>query len=214
VIIDDPTVGSRMGAATSAPVFQEVAQQALEYLGVPHDQPFNLAKKTNTPRPPIAEDAVSEEPGDLNALFSEVNSLPVDDPLRQQETSANVSAIVPPPTPAPAKRGVFSSLPDKIVAAFKAHGGLSMTPDTEETKPLPKSIPQTRTRPDGAVVVSASQKVAVPVFVGASLRTVVEHARGAGLRVQPVGSGLATEQVPSAGTMVPIGTEVIVRFAR
>ena len=35
-----------------------------------------------------------------------------------------------------------------------------------------------------------------------------------GLRVQPVGSGLAREQVPAAGTMVPAGTEVVVRFTR
>jgi cell division protein FtsI (penicillin-binding protein 3) len=39
VVIDTPTVGSLYGAAVSAPVFREVAQQVLEYLGVPHDQP-------------------------------------------------------------------------------------------------------------------------------------------------------------------------------
>ena len=31
---------------------------------------------------------------------------------------------------------------------------------------------------------------------------------------EPVGSGLAREQVPAAGTMVPLGTEVVVRFTR
>jgi cell division protein FtsI (penicillin-binding protein 3) len=46
------------------------------------------------------------------------------------------------------------------------------------------------------------------------LRTVLQKAAGAGLRVQPVGSGLAREQMPAAGTMVPTGTEVIVRFTR
>ncbi len=51
-------------------------------------------------------------------------------------------------------------------------------------------------------------------FVGAALRSVVERADAAGLRVQPVGSGLAREQVPAAGTMVPAGTEVVVRFSR
>jgi cell division protein FtsI (penicillin-binding protein 3) len=63
-------------------------------------------------------------------------------------------------------------------------------------------------------VVDAGQRIAVPEFIGSSLRAVVEHAGAAGLRVQPVGSGLATEQVPAAGTMVPVGTEVVVRFAR
>src|SRR5665213_3180080 len=40
VVIDTPTVGSRYGTAVSAPVFREVAQEVLEYLGVPHDQPL------------------------------------------------------------------------------------------------------------------------------------------------------------------------------
>ena len=49
VVIDNPKVGSYYGTAVSAPVFAEVAQQVLEYLGVPHDvdvqQPRTPAKK-------------------------------------------------------------------------------------------------------------------------------------------------------------------------
>jgi cell division protein FtsI (penicillin-binding protein 3) len=71
-----------------------------------------------------------------------------------------------------------------------------------------------RPRTNGGVVVDAGRRVAVPSFDGAALRTVVEEAANLGLRVQPVGSGLAKEQVPAAGTMVPSGTEVVVRFAR
>jgi cell division protein FtsI (penicillin-binding protein 3) len=54
----------------------------------------------------------------------------------------------------------------------------------------------------------------VPSFDGAALRKVVETAAGLGLRVEPVGSGIAREQVPAAGTWVPLGTEVVVRFTR
>jgi cell division protein FtsI (penicillin-binding protein 3) len=66
----------------------------------------------------------------------------------------------------------------------------------------------------GAVVVNAGLRVPVPSFEGAALRSVVERADSVGLRVQAVGSGLAREQVPAAGTMVPAGTEVVVRFVR
>ncbi len=45
VVIDTPTVGTRYGAETSAPVFAEVAQQVLEYLGVPHDQPLKTKEE-------------------------------------------------------------------------------------------------------------------------------------------------------------------------
>jgi cell division protein FtsI (penicillin-binding protein 3) len=66
----------------------------------------------------------------------------------------------------------------------------------------------------GAVTVSSGPEVAVPSFEGAALRTVVEKAGEAGLRVQLLGSGLAREQRPAAGTMVPQGSEVVVRFTR
>ena len=65
-----------------------------------------------------------------------------------------------------------------------------------------------------AVVVNAGLRVPVPSFDGAALRTVVEGADAVGLRVQAVGSGLAREQAPVAGTMVPAGTEIVVRFSR
>jgi cell division protein FtsI (penicillin-binding protein 3) len=64
------------------------------------------------------------------------------------------------------------------------------------------------------VVVDAGLRVPVPSFEGAGLRRVVEKAGAVGLRVQAVGSGLAREQVPAAGTMVPGGTEIVVRFTR
>ncbi len=64
VVIDTPTVGTRYGAETSAPVFAEVAQQVLEYLGVPHDQPLKTKKEMMVAKKDaIAEDAPSENTG-------------------------------------------------------------------------------------------------------------------------------------------------------
>jgi cell division protein FtsI (penicillin-binding protein 3) len=54
----------------------------------------------------------------------------------------------------------------------------------------------------------------VPSFTGKSLREVVVQASGVGLGVQVVGSGIARDQAPAAGTMVPAGTEIVVRFAQ
>ena len=75
-------------------------------------------------------------------------------------------------------------------------------------------MPTAQVKDKGAVVVNAGLRVPVPSFEGAALRSVVERADSVGLRVQAVGSGLAREQVPAAGTMVPAGTEIVVRFAR
>ena len=64
------------------------------------------------------------------------------------------------------------------------------------------------------MVVDASKRVAVPSFVGQSLRKVVEQAGIAGLSVQVLGNGTAREQAPAPGTLVPSGTAVVVRFER
>ena len=69
----------------------EVAQQVLEYLGVPHDQPLKTKKEMLVAQKDVVDDAPSDSTADLNAMFDDVNSLPADDPLR---TSANAAAAV------------------------------------------------------------------------------------------------------------------------
>jgi len=102
------------------------------------------------------------------------------------------------------------------VDAFRARGGTgSVAPNGEDASaPLTALKVAPGVKDKGAVVVNAGLRVPVPSFEGAALRSVVERADAVGLRVQAVGRGLAREQVPAAGTMVPAGTEVVVRFAR
>jgi len=113
---------------------------------------------------------------------------------------------------------VLDVLPAKVVDAFQASGGagsaMTSAGDTTAHLTAPKDVPPVQVKEKGAVVVNAALRVPVPSFDGAALRSVVERADAVGLRVQAVGSGLAREQVPAAGTMVPAGTEVVVRFGR
>ncbi|GAC1355774.1 MAG: penicillin-binding protein [Acidobacteriaceae bacterium] len=227
VVIDNPTVGaSKYGGAVSAPVFADVAQQVLEYLGVPHDQPVKtrseMLAETQTG---AMEDHPADGVADLNAMFADVNSLPADDPLRTpqllalpSESAAAESATAASRASLAKSSGVIRLLPPKVLELFRANGGTTSTmPDALAgvTAKLiaPRLQPEVE-RKDGGVVVDATKRVAVPAFEGEGLRAVVEKAGGVGLRVQPVGSGLAREQVPVAGTMVPAGTEVVVRFLR
>jgi cell division protein FtsI (penicillin-binding protein 3) len=235
VVIDTPTVGSRYGAAVSAPVFQEVAQQVLEYLGVPHDQPLKTSKQLiAAASADMPGDAPSEHLGDLNAMYDEINNLPADDPLRASTgIAADANAMRAPaatvapgaPVPPPQATGstktsrILGRLPAKVLAAFNANGGTnSAMPDAASGAPAslraPMVAPPVQPRGNGSVVVDAGARVTVPSFTGSALRKVVETAAGLGLRVEPVGSGLAREQAPAAGTMVPLGTEVVVRFSR
>jgi cell division protein FtsI (penicillin-binding protein 3) len=226
VVIDTPTVGSLYGAAVSAPVFQEVAQEVLEYLGVPHDQPLKTDKQMQEARNSVEPDDVPDEPGgDLNAMFDEVNSLPADDPLRQPQNAAAMAvnrsadqAFDAAAKQKPQPKGL-SALPDKVLAAFHKNGDTtSVIADAAATEnervEAPVIQPQVQAKGSSAVVIDAGKRVAVPEFHGEGLRAVVEHAGGLGLRVRTLGSGMAQEQAPAAGTMVPVGTEIVVRFTR
>jgi cell division protein FtsI (penicillin-binding protein 3) len=217
VVIDTPTVGTRYGAETSAPVFASVAQQVLEYLGVPHDQPLKTQKEIQIADKDVVDDAPAESTADLTAMFDDVNSLPADDPLRTTANAAAATAKVDEGTVSPAKgagaaQSGMNLLPAKIVAAFQRSPDQAPADAMSPGSSLPKAAPIAEGK--GAVVVNAGLRVPVPSFEGAALRSVVEKADAVGLRVQAVGSGLAREQVPAAGTMVPAGTEIVVRFTR
>jgi cell division protein FtsI/penicillin-binding protein 2 len=215
VIIDSP-VGLQYGQSVAAPVFREVAQQVLEYLGVPHDEPMRA--QPVAPPVDIAEDAPQQDSSDLQAMFAEVNNLPADDPLRAGDsqqaaalstdgeshgvsTTANVATA-----PAPTQ-----------VASNAANSGLH---DVARPRPAPPPTVDDTPEPappkaeSGTLVTDAKHRVAVPSFAGASVRQVVERAGIAGLVAHVLGNGLARDQAPAAGTMVPMGTEIVVRFAR
>jgi len=218
VIIDSP-VGAYHGAAVSAPVFKEVAQQVLEYLGVPHDQPMTA----QPPQQDAPSEGLPEETGDLQAMFAEVNNLPADDPLRAGDAAKSAPAMVAADgsthgvspattvaaTPAPMPR-LASSASDAALhdsAPAPAQAAASTTASAE-------SAASDATKEAGTLVTDARHRVPVPSFAGASVRQVVERAGTAGLAVQLLGTGMAREQAPAAGTMVPLGTEVVVRFSR
>jgi cell division protein FtsI (penicillin-binding protein 3) len=201
-------------------VFASVAQQVLEYLGVPHDQPLKTQKEIQIAQKDVVDDAPAESTADLTAMFDDVNSLPADDPLRSPANAVAASAKADEGTVAVAPKGTgvaqsaINLLPAKVVAAFQRSSDHAPAGAVSQASSLPKTVSIAEGKEKGAVVVNAGLRVPVPSFEGAALRSVVEKADAAGLRVQAVGSGLAREQVPAAGTMVPAGTEVVIRFTR
>ncbi len=201
VVMDSPEHKYHFGTQASAPVFRELAQQILEYLGVPHDQPLKTPKQIaqeikNAPK----EQDPQEDIEDMNSLFSEINHLPPDDPLRQQYPPGSVpqnSQANPPEEKTPSE-------PDSI------HPAPPFAAEAPPAGPKPQSAPPAADA--NSVTVNARDKVRVPSFLGESVRDVIEKAGAAGLGVQVLGSGLARQQVPAAGTKVPEGTQIIVRF--
>lgn len=193
VVMDNPKGASYYGTAVSAPVFAEVAQQVLEYLGVPHDidlrQPKVVAKKET----PTHEDD-HQDGEDINALFAAVNDLPADDPLRNP--------------PAPVAPVAQEMQPTDAGQSTKAEVETVATPQQPAMPSPPK--PQANT----TVMLTVDGERKVPSLVGLPIRKVIETAALAGLEVDVMGSGTVREQAPVAGTMVGPNTRVVVKCSR
>ena len=200
VVIDNPRAGpSYYGTAVSAPVFAEVAQQVLEYLGVPHDidvqQPRTPAKTEKNVD--LAEDDYDADQNNVNALFAAVNDLPADDPLRaapeQPQHAAHSASSAATQTGSP--------------SSASAHVDANAAPAVDQAVSAPQTTP-------AQVTISDGKKLTVPSLIGLPVRKVIEMAAAAGLDVQVTGSGTAREQAPAPGTNVPPGTKIVVRCQR
>ncbi|HET6168717.1 MAG TPA: penicillin-binding transpeptidase domain-containing protein [Terracidiphilus sp.] len=196
VIVDNPRSGpSYYGTAVSAPVFAEVAQQVLEYLGVPHDIDIKQAKSSSKPEPVASEDDSDADQNNVNALFAAVNDLPPDDPLRAAPQPQNATQTVP-------------SMKPQITQSEKVGTpGAHSDPAEKQAASTPQSAPS-------QITISEGRKLTVPSLIGLPVRKVIETAAAAGLDVQITGSGTARTQAPAPGTEVPPGTKIVVRCQR
>jgi len=218
VVMDSPDHSMHFGAEASAPVFQDLAQQILEYLGVPHDEDLKpqqlLAKDQHVEE---EDDRPVENDEDLNSLFAEVNDLPADDPLRAAQQKPEEAAPVTKNAASTQSAATAESPVSRAEAPSTVFAEATVTPKSAELPtPTPPPIPANVSAPvvNGSVIVNANKRVAVPSLVGQSVRSAIEQAGSAGLGVQVLGTGIAREQAPAAGTMVPAGTEIVVRFTR
>jgi cell division protein FtsI (penicillin-binding protein 3) len=203
VVMDSPK-GDYYGTAVSAPVFAEVAQQVLEYLGVPHDidlKPQTTTAKTAKKDAPVDEDDSAPQQEDIQALYDAANDLPSDDPQSAEAKQAATAATATPASdqsasqPSTGKTGstTAQATPAKPESSQQQNGAQSVTKEI----PLPDD-----------------KKLRVPSLIGLPLRDVIEQAGAAGLEVEISGNGIAREQAPAAGTLVAPGTKIVVRCTR
>jgi cell division protein FtsI (penicillin-binding protein 3) len=198
IVLDSPR-GAYYGATVSAPIFAEVAQQVLEYLGVPHDTDLQPVKTPSTKENPVKEDEASSDAGEINALYAAVNDLPSDDPLRAA-----------PSPPAPASAAATPAANDAGSHPNVKSGGpppATASSNTQSAATGPSPNPN-------SVVIADGGQIRVPSLVGLTVRQVIEQAGNAGLEVEIVGNGTARAQAPAPGAMVRPGTKLVVRCER
>jgi cell division protein FtsI (penicillin-binding protein 3) len=229
VIIDNPKGANYHGTAVSAPVFQEVAQQVLEYLGVPHDVEIKQPKTPVKPEKQVVEDDAQEP--DVNALFAAVNDLPADDPLRAQPVASRQSesvasaasadksgdAVNAAANAAVRSAGISAASVPKTKKRDAEVGGMTDLSQALAPQPIVQPAEQASiaAHEDSVVALPAIERsLKVPTLIGLPLRKAIEVSAAAGLEVQMIGSGTAREQAPAPGTMVARGTQIVVRCAR
>jgi cell division protein FtsI (penicillin-binding protein 3) len=199
-VILDSAVGPHQGGQVSAPVFHRIAQQVLEYLHVPHDLPLVPERQLLLAQAKLKDkdldDDTPDHPGepletaDVNGGSSEAGTRT--NVARQPASADNNVNVV--------QAAVREPLPS-AAADSKAP-----TPSWSDAAKLPAS---------GTVVLDVEQGgIEVPSFVGKTFRGAIEAAQDAGLELDTVGSGLARQQSPVAGTHVPAGSRVTVQFGR
>ena len=203
VAILDSAVGLHQGGQVSAPIFHRVAQQVLEYLHVPHDLPLNPKRQTLLAQSKVKEkdldDDTPDHPGEP-LESAEVNSDAVPAP--------KPNALRPPSSPNAAIGGnVVQAAVREPLPVESSQPAMQAVPNTTNSDP---AIPKT-----GTVVLDVEQGgIEVPSFVGKTVRGALDAAQDAGLELEAVGSGVARQQIPAAGTHVKAGARVTVQFGR
>ena len=200
-VILDSAVGLHQGGQISAPVFHRITQQVLEYLHVPHDLPLapqhQLLMAQSKTRDKDLEEGTPDHPGETLET-AEVNADP----------KPSVARALPPATTGAAGNVVQAAVREPLS---------SITPGSiEEAPPKTSDAPASAKLPSsGTVVLDVEQGgIEVPSFVGKTVRGAVEAAQDLGLELDAVGSGVARQQTPPAGTHVAAGARVTVQFGR
>jgi cell division protein FtsI (penicillin-binding protein 3) len=195
VILDSP-VGPHQGGQVSAPVFRRVAQQVLEYLHVPHDVPFSSKHQLLLAQSKVSDRDLADDTPDHPG-----------EPLETAEVNEAAKPSTPPRTPA---SGPAAGTPPVVQAAVRESIPLRDSPTQTAAPAAEADLPTS-----GTVVLDVEQGgIEVPSFVGKTFRGAVEAAQDAGLELEAVGSGLARQQNPAAGSHVPAGSHVTVQFGR
>lgn len=187
------------GGSTAAPVFHDVAMSALRMLDVPKDLPdSSMPVLTSSDQRGVNEAPTAglNTPPQLFADVSHTSGRSDSAAILSSSISTRLHVAENQPQPALSQAVTPSSVTQPPV-----QGGASASANvaSEDRRPF-LGVRAGRSR--------------VPDFRGMPLRTVLEESAATGLPIEVEGDGLARNQDPPPGSVLPPGTRVRVQFAR
>ncbi len=205
-VILDSASGLHQGGQISAPVFQRVAQQVLEYLHTPHDVDLPPTPQVLLVARRVKEQDVEEgSPDRLGDSLEAADFSPPDSNPQPATASAKPAPDVTAGVVVPAALRQRAAASPAVSEQEKA-----VAPEEQQRAALPVHLPSS-----GMVVLDVEQGgIVVPSFLGKSVRAAIEIAQESGLDLDAIGSGLAREQSPAPGSHVASGSQVTVKFGR
>ena len=217
-VILDSAVGPHQGGQIAAPVFRRVSQQVLEYLHTPHDLPLApnrqllLAQAKTNDNDKDLEEGTPDHPGETletAELNSDSSSSSPDKMNRSVPSDQAPDKALPP------SAGREGSVVQAGIRESEPVAPTSGSASAKNPGELSAAAAQDQPPISGTVVLDVEQGgIEVPSFVGKTVRGALETAQDAGLELEAVGSGLARQQSPTAGTHVASGAHVTVQFGR
>src|SRR4051812_5481175 len=194
-VIIDSAVGLHEGGQIAAPVFKAIAQQTLAYLNVPQDV------TTDNPKRRLLLAAAKASDTDISEGSIEPLPEGMDMTLAEDATAATSQAAKP-----SASQPSAHFIEAKLSHVETRHAA----PQSSVAVPA-DSAPQ---KTNGTAVVTLGGGVTVPSLIGKPVRAALEIAQESGIDIDIIGSGVAREQSPPAGTRIANGARVAVRFSR
>jgi cell division protein FtsI (penicillin-binding protein 3) len=216
-VVLDSAVGLHQGGQVSAPVFTRITQQVLEYLHTPHDLEIAPSRQVLLAQAKASEKDLDEGSPDHPGDAIEVADAPeVVTPPSIARGEPGVSTRLDPSTALrTGSRDTRSSAINHVITPAALREQVT-TPSRAPSMASASSVGSGSMLPSsGTVVLDVEQGgIAVPSFLGKSVRSAIEIAEANGLDLEIVGSGIAQDQSPVAGAHVSSGAKITVRFGR
>jgi cell division protein FtsI (penicillin-binding protein 3) len=218
VVILDSAVGLHQGGQISAPIFQRVTQQVLEYLHVPHDVQLPANRQVLLARREVPDESLDESsPDHLGAALDmgDASDAPAIPTAVKSGAGAIGGQVV---QAAQTTREPGQMAKSAETAAAREATGQSVVPAGQSAMQAPLQSENSNAQKSpisGTVVLDVEEGgIEVPSFIGKNLRVAIEAAQDAGLDLDAIGSGVAREQSPVAGAHVAAGSRITVHFGR